>query len=254
MGTENQDDFDTAFDAVVAEMENPAAPPATPPETPPATPPETPPATPPETPEQKAAREQVEAAIKPYEPTEEEKAALAKFKADFPGEYQAVEAQFKAHKQAFNAQVYDAVQNILKQVAPRLASVEQSAVDAENERHFTTVYAAHSDYDAVQPKLKPWIESLPPLDQPGRMAAYMHGDTKAVLALLADYKKANNMTTPTAPVAPAAPAAPVKPKPDGSDLAPVSSRRPVTTPKGEADPTDFDGAFNEEAERLDRAA
>ena len=189
--------------------------------------------------------------MKPYEPTAEEKAALEKFKADFPGEYVAVEAQFKAQKQTFNAQVYEAVQNILKQVAPRLASVEQTAEAGAIERHVTALHAAHADYDAVVPKVAEWIKTLPAYAQVGAQAVFDGGTTQEVIDLVADFKKANNMTTLTPPVPPAPPAPPANPNPDGAELAPVSSRRPVTTPKGQADPNDFDGAFAEAAAEME---
>ncbi|MCR4338521.1 MAG: hypothetical protein NUW01_01395, partial [Gemmatimonadaceae bacterium] len=234
----------------------PETPPATPPETPPATPPETPPATPPkapeppaETPEQKVAREQIEESIKPYEPSDDEKTALAKFKEEFPGEFTAVEARLKSMDRDMNARVYKAVQSVLAQVAPRLATVEQQSDKAALNEHVTKLHAAHSDYDAVIAKVPAWINTLPSYVKAAAQAVYDAGTTEDVIALVNDYKKANNMTTPTPHSAPAVPAA--KPKPDGADLAPVSSRRPVTTPKGEADPNDFDGAFAEEAARLD---
>ena len=249
----------------------PATPPVTPSVTPPADPPadppapETPPVTPPapkpaapaaapvepealkETPEQKVAREAVEASIKPYEPTPEEVAALAQFKKDFPSEAVAVEARLKSVDRDINARVYKAVQSVLEQVAPRLATVEQGTTAAAMERHVTAIHTAHPDFDAVVAKVPAWIETLPAYAQVGAKAVYDSGTTQEVIALVADYKKANPVMTP----APTTPAPPAKPKaPDGADLLPTSSRRPVTTPKGTPDANDFDGAFAEAAAEL----
>jgi hypothetical protein len=249
----------------------PADPPATPPETPPADPPadppvdpETPPVTPPapapaapaaaptppadpeppqETESEKAAREAIEASIKPYEPTPEEKAFEEKMKTDFPGEYATMMAKFKAQKQSFNAKVYQAVQEVLKVVTPRLASVEATTTDTVRRDHFTAVRAAHPDYDAVVAKVPDWIKAQPAYVQPALQRVYNEGNTQDVIAMIADYKKATGAPAPAAPP-PAAPAA--KPKPAGvDDLAPVSSRRVVTSPKGTPDPNDFEGAWKE---------
>lgn len=223
----------------------PAAPPAP---AAPAAPSAPPPEPPKETPEQIAAREAIEASIKPYEPSDDEKAALAKFKVDFPNEYLAVEAQFKAQKQAFNAQVYDAVQTIIKQMAPRIAAVETTATQTEIERHVAALHAAHSDYDEVIVKVPAWIKSQPAYLQPALQQVYDQGSTQDVIAMVADYKKA----TGAQPPAPPTPPAPPKPKPAGvDDLAPVSSRRVVTSPKGTPDPNDYDGAFREAAAALE---
>ena len=283
---EELDEFDKAFGEVVAALEAapttppPETPPATlpitpPPETPPATPPETPPATPPvtpvtppatppvtpvtppatppvtpppEAPDQKAARETFEASIKPYEPTAEEKAALDQFKKDFPNEAVAVESRLKSVDRDINARVYQAVQNILSQIDPRLRSVESTVTTSTREQHFTALHQAHPDYDTVIGKVPAWIKTLPSYAQAGAQAVYDGGTTQEVLALVTDYKKSAGIAPTPPATSPATP--PAKPKPDGADLTPVSSRRPVTTPKGEADPNDFDGAFAEAAAAL----
>jgi hypothetical protein len=174
---------------------------------------------------------------------------MEKFKADFPGEHAAVESRFKAEKQAFNAQVYEAVQSVLKTVAPRLASVEQTTTKAAFDTHFAALHTAHADFDAVVPKVAEWIKTLPSYAQVGAQAVYDGGTTQEVIALVTDFKKATNMT-PTPPAPPALPAPPAPPRPDGADLTPVSSRRPVTTPKGTPDPNDFQGGWDQAVAEL----
>jgi len=295
------DDFDKAFNEVVASMEAipsvdtppvtpPAVPPATPPEppvvppvdipkdTPPAPPadpvivpvvppivpaapaaaaptpppaPTSPPASPPETPEAKTAREAFEKSIAPYVPTAEETAAEEKMKADFPGEYAAMMSKFKMTDHDINARVHTAIVDVMKQVAPRLATVEQTSRDGAFNAHVTALHTAHADFDAVVPKVAEWIKTLPSYAQVGAQAVFNEGTTQEVIALVAEYKKANNMATPIPPAPPPAPPAPpAKPKADGADLTPVSSRRPVTTPKGTPDMNDFDGAWAEAVTQL----
>ncbi len=221
-----------------------AAPPATPVSAPPAAPPAPPPApaAPVETPEQKTAREAFEASIKPYEPSEEEKAALAKMKVDFPGEYVAIEARLKSVDRDINARVYAAVKDVMQQMDGRLTPVEQTVNTTSLESHKAAIHAAHADFDAVVPKVAEWIKTQPAYLQPALQAVYDQGTTEDVIALVSDYKKAAGITaappTPTPKPAPAAPA-------DAADLAPVGTKRAITGPKGAPDKLDYDGAWND---------
>jgi hypothetical protein len=215
----------------------PPAPPAAPAAPAAAAPPADPP---PETAEAKAAREAVEASIKPYEPSEAEVAALAKFKADFPNEYDAVEARLKSVDQTINARVYAAVQDMIKQVAPRLTAVETDTSQNAMERHVTALHTAHPDYDAVIVKVPDWIKTQPAYIQPALQRVYDQGTTQDVIAMVADYKKATGAPAPAAPP----PAAPDKPA-DADDLTPVASKRTITSPKGAVDKSDYEGAWVE---------
>ena len=202
-----------------------------------------PPPVPVETPEAKAAREEFERSIAPYTPTPEEAAALEAFKREFPGEAMAIDARLKAVDRDINARVYKAVQELFKHVDGRMAPVEQTVTTAAIEQHVAALHAAHSDYDAVITKVPAWIKTLPSYAQAGAQAVFDQGTTQEVIALVNDFKKANNMGAAAPAPAPAA-----RPTPTGADdLAPVSSRRAAVTPKGAPDPNDFISAFNEAA-------
>ena len=238
---------------VVPPVEPPVVPPVIPPITPPAEPPVVPPAPvapPAETPEAKTAREAFEASIKPYEPTAEEKVALEKFKADFPNEYQALDARLKSVDRDINARVYAAVQAVTKHYDPRLTSVEQTTATTAIERHFAALHTAHPDYDAVIEKVPAWIKTQPTYLQPALQAVYDSGTTQDVLALVTDFKKATGVAAPVIPpvVSPVVP--PVVKPTDGADLAPVKTVRVTTLPKGTPDPLDFDGAWQEAVKAL----
>ena len=251
--TEAPDDFDAAFAEVAAQAEKATEPPATtaeptptPEPTPAPTPTPEPTRTPEptESPEAKAAREAPEASIPPYEPDETEKAALAQFEKDFPTEYAAMVAKFKAQDREINARVYKAVQAVLQEVRPRLATVESTAQAEAVSRHFNTLRSAHADYDEVITKIPAWIKTLPSYAQVGAQAVYDGGTTEEVLALVTDYKKAVGTTAAPASGG-AAPAGGAAPSSGAADLAPVSSRRSTPTQRGAPDKQDYNGAWEE---------
>ena len=180
--------------------------------------------------------------LKPYEPTAEEKAALVKFKEEFPGEAVAVEAMMKSMDRTVNARVDAAVKAVLERVAPRLAAVETTVTTTEVEKHFATLRAAHSDYDAVVPKIPDWIKTQPSYLQPAMMAVYEGGTTEEVKGLVDQFKQATGAPAPVA-----SSPAPAVPPAGAEDLTPVHSRRVAAVPKGTPDPNDYEGAFAEAA-------
>lgn len=207
-----------------------------------------------ETPETKAARAAFEESIKPYEPTEAEKAALTTFEKEFPNEYAAMQARLKGVDRDINKRVHEALSNAMKEVAPRLAAVEATVVTDSAERHFAALKQAHPDYDAVIVKVPEWIKTLPVYAKAGAQAVYDSGTTQEVLALVSDYKKAAGITAVDAGAGAAAQAAAkavadaaAKAKADADAGLPVSSRRSTAQPAGKKDPNDYDGAFAEVA-------
>lgn len=209
-----------------------------------------------ETAEQKAAREQFEASIKPYEPTAEEVTALAKFKEDFPNEAAAVEARLKSVDRDINARVYQAVQAVLAHVNGRLTPVETGTAQMTRAAHLNALHTAHPDYDVVVAKIPDWIKTQPKLLQPTLQAAYDEGDTQSVLDLVGMYKGATGTVTAgktTAQIAAeqtaldAAAAKKKKADDEAAALAPVGSKRTTTSPRGAPDPTNYDAAFEEAA-------
>lgn len=214
-----------------------------------------------ETPEQIAAREAAEALLTPYEPTAEEKTQTEKFKKDFPDEYAAMQAQFKGVDKDINARVSAAVQGMLQHINGVVAPVAQTSQELARQAHRTAIVTAHSDFDAVSPKLPDWIKTQPSYLQPAMQAVYDGGDAASVIALTADYKKA------TAPAALGKTAAELaaaetarlaaeetarKTAEDAASLLPVKGKRTITSPKGGVDANDFDGAFAEAADAANK--
>jgi hypothetical protein len=200
----------------------------------------------------KAAREALEASIAPYQPDEKERAALAQFEKEFPGEYMGVMAKFKEQDRKVNRQVYDAVQGILKEYTPRLATVEATVTETAVDRHFNTIKAAHADFDATAPKVAAWIKTQPAYLQPAMQAVYDQGAAADVVALFSDYKKATGITVvdPAAEAAAReaaekAAAAKARGAAGAEDLAPVGSRRSTAAARGAPDKNDYAGAWAE---------
>lgn len=198
-----------------------------------------------ETEEQKAAREALEARLKDYEPSEEEKKALAQFQADFPNEYAAMEARFKSVDRNIDQRVYKAVQDVLQMVYKDIAPVVQGYSADSVEKHFTTIRNAHKDYDAVIELVPNWIKTQPAYLQEAMQRVYDEGSTKDVIELVNQFKTATGRvaqpddagTTNSKTSAPA----------DADDLTPVGTKRTAPAPKGAPDPNDYDGAFAEAA-------
>ena len=211
------------------------------------------------------AKAAADAIAAPYEPTAEEKDALEKFKKEFPGEAVAIEARLKAVGKDVDARIFKAMQTMLDHVEQRVAPVEATATETAIQAHVTALHKAHSDYDAVSTKVPDWIKTLPSYAQAGATAVYEQGTTEEVIALVADYKKANGVVADPAKAEAEAKAkaeteakakadAEAKArgaKPSGADdLTPVSSRRTTVLPKGSPDANDFDGAFSEAVKTL----
>ena len=216
-----------------------------------------------ETPEAKAAKAALEESLKPYEFTEQEKAAIEKMKVDFPGEYEAMTAHFKATDRDINARVHKAIQEVLHRVYADITPVVQGYSADAVEKHFTTLRAAHADYDAVVGLIPAWIKTQPAYLQPAMQAAYDEGDTQSVVDLVATFKAATGRTvaaeTPAQLAAKQAAidAAAAKVKAaadDAANLAPVGAKRTNTAPKGAPDKADYDGAFAEAAAAAEAAA
>ena len=201
-----------------------------------------------ETPEQKQAREDFEATLQPYKPSAEEEKALEKYRKDFPEEAVAIDALLKSRDRTVNAQIYQAVQAVLKQVGDVLGPVAANTQEMTRERHFTAIRGAHSDYDAVVGKIPDWIKTQPAYLRPAMQQVYDEGSAQDVIELVAGYKASVKPAVAAAPDLKPAPAA--KPS-DAADLEPVGGRRTAPGLRGTPDPNDFDGAFNEAAKALE---
>lgn len=199
------------------------------------------------------------ARVAPYVPNEAEAAAMVKFEKDFPQEYAAMQTRLKQERQAMSAEIYNVVQAGLAQIDKRIKPIEESVAAQTPLVHATAVEqavnaitAAHKDYEAIHPQLKPWIDKLPAYKRAAVQAVYVSGSAQDVIDMITDFKKDTGLVEAT-PVVGTVVEQP-KPKPKGASKeeieagAPVGSRR--TAPKsggGEPDKNDFDGAFEEAA-------
>jgi hypothetical protein len=95
------------------------------------------------------------------------------------------------------------------EVAQMLAPIQQKAVEAATTDHFTTIYKAHPNMDAMleSKELESWITSQPAFAQAGIRHALDKGTASQVVEVFDSFVKATGKTAaPPPPGAPAAPA------------------------------------------------
>ena len=169
--------------------------------------------------------------------SKEEIEAEEQFKKDWP-EHAAREDRLKRELEALKDNFTKTLEMLQGQISPLAQTVQMTA----QERHLQTITTAHPDALDIVPKVEEWIGTQPKIYQ-GEMKRIIEGGTAAeVVELLSLYKGA------TAP-----PEQPVKAAPDPTKEArlkrmesPATARTSVTA---EADPDDFDSAFEAEAKK-----
>ena len=169
--------------------------------------------------------------------SKEEIEAEEQFKKDWP-EHAAREDRLKRELEALKDNFTKTLEMLQGQISPLAQTVQMTA----QERHLQTITTAHPDALDIVPKVEEWIGTQPKIYQ-GEMKRIIDGGTAAeVVELLSLYKGA------TAP-----PEQPAKAKPDPAKEArlkrmesPTTARTAVTA---EADPDDFDSAFEAEAKK-----
>ena len=169
--------------------------------------------------------------------SKEEIEAEEQFKKDWP-EHAAREDRLKRELEALKTTFTETLEAIQGQISPLAQTVQMTA----QERHLQTITTAHPDALDIVPKVEEWIGTQPKIYQ-GEMKRIIDGGTAAeVVELLSLYKGA------TAP-----PEQPAKAKTDPAKEArlkrmesPTTARTAVTA---EADPDDFDSAFEAEAKK-----
>ena len=169
--------------------------------------------------------------------SKEEIEAEEQFKKDWP-EHAAREERLKRELEALKNSFAETLESIQGQINPLAQTVQMTA----QERHLQTITTAHPDALDIVPKVEEWIGTQPKIYQ-GEMKRIIEGGSAAeVVELLNLYKGA------TAP-----PEQPAKAKPDPAKEArlkrmesPTTARTAVTA---EADPDDFDSAFEAEAKK-----
>lgn len=169
--------------------------------------------------------------------SKEEVEAEEQFKKDWP-EHAAREERLKRELEALKTTFTETLEALQGQISPLAQTVQMTA----QERHLQTITTAHPDALDIVPKVEEWIGTQPKIYQ-GEMKRIIEGGTAAeVVELLNLYKGA------TAP-----PEQPAKAKTDPAKEArlkrmesPTTARTAVTA---EADPDDFDSAFEAEAKK-----
>ena len=169
--------------------------------------------------------------------SKEEVEAEEQFKKDWP-EHAAREERLKRELEALKTTFTETLEALQGQISPLAQTVQMTA----QERHLQTITTAHPDALDIVPKVEEWIGTQPKIYQ-GEMKRIIEGGSAAeVVELLSLYKGA------TAP-----PEQPAKAKPDPAKEArlkrmesPTTARTAVTA---EADPDDFDSAFEAEAKK-----
>lgn len=183
---------------------------------------------------------------KPYEPSAEEKAALEKFKIDFPNEYVAVEARLKGVDREIQRQVHAAVQATMEHVGKVVTPLSEGFAEVEAERHATAVRVAHPDTDEVVPLVDAWIKTQPSYLQDAYKKVYDNGSTKEVIDLFTRFKTETGYKATKPAPKPAPKSGPTQEEIDSG--APVGGRRAAPNPKGGTpDMENYDGAFAEAA-------
>lgn len=169
--------------------------------------------------------------------SKEEVEAEEQFKKDWP-EHAAREERLKRELEALKTTFTETLEALQGQISPLAQTVQMTA----QERHLQTITTAHPDALDIVPKVEEWIGTQPKIYQ-GEMKRIIEGGSAAeVVELLNLYKGA------TAP-----PEQPAKAKTDPAKEArlkrmesPTTARTAVTA---EADPDDFDSAFEAEAKK-----
>ena len=178
----------------------------------------------------------------------EDKAAVAKFKEEWPSEYAAITRMYQAEVRAHVANEQNKLIGQLQQVlAPLFEKIGQVEVNGRT----GGIRAVHADYDQVLPEVKQWISQQPTFLQAGYTAALETVSVQDASAVVAAYKqaKAPSGAAPATPASTATQESKPAPKPAvpaaavaATAAVPASQR---TKQSQATDPLDFQAAFAE---------
>ena len=178
----------------------------------------------------------------------EDKAAVAKFKEEWPTEHAAIQRMYQAELRAHVANEQNKLivqlQGVLAPLFEKLGQVEVNGRDG-------AIRSVHADYDQILPEVEQWIGQQPTFLQAGYMAALKEGTAQDATAVLAAYKqaKAPSGAAPATPASTATQASTPAPKPAvpaaavaATAAVPASQR---TKQSQATDPLNFEAAFAE---------
>jgi hypothetical protein len=231
--------------------------------TPPETPPEVTPPAPPPAPQDDDARlarfaKALKEEIVPQQPvpqpqpepepelySPDERKALEGYLKEWPDVAKAEALMRRAEYRQF-------AQYIEQSVIARLTPIVQTVQTLSERTQLTDLRQEVTDYDDVRDKVVEWVDKQPAYLKPAYMHVVQQGTVGEVRDLIERYRRDSGATAPVASAAPPA-AAPAQKGPApavkqaAAALAPVSSKRSGVA---QAEPTDFDSAFEAFASKV----
>ena len=180
--------------------------------------------------------------------SDEDKAAVAKFKEEWPTEHAAIQRMYQAE---LRAHVANEQNKLIVQLQHVLAPLFEKVGQVEVNGRIGGIRSAHADYDQILPEVKQWIGQQPTFLQSGYLAALENGSVQDASAVLAAYKqaKAPSGAAPATPASTATQASTPAPKPAvpaaavaATAAVPASQR---TQQSKANDPLNFEAAFAE---------
>ena len=143
--------------------------------------------------------------------TAEQKAELKEYEQEFDlvskmeglkyeAAFKKLYTDFAAWKDELQKSVLAQIDEKVKPTETFVAETQQAREEAEKVFHFDSIRQAHPDFEKYRDEgaILKWIESKPAYLKAGMKEAYEHGTTADVIALIADFKTENNITTPGA--------------------------------------------------------
>lgn len=169
--------------------------------------------------------------------------ALADFKKEWPTQEIAVNAILGKALKAQETALITKFEGKLAAIEARISPLAETLQSSAAEKHITTITAAHPDAQTIMPEIEAWIAKQPDYLQAAYNNVLDNGSTAQVVKFLTDYKGATGKPAPAAP------------KVDEARLRRMETPTTVrTSVSEEADPQDFDSAFDMEAKKLKLAS
>lgn len=146
-----------------------------------------------------------------------------------------------------------AMQRMLDHIYGDIQPIAASTKEVQEQLHFDSITTAHPDFDDINPKIKPWIDTQPAYLQKALDQVYTGGTAEEVIDLVQRFKDAEGIVTPKADdstssdTTPTTPAAKPVVKPDAASVAaltPVDSQRSQVQQKG-VDQNDYGAGWDE---------
>lgn len=178
--------------------------------------------------------------------TAEEVTELDGLKTEWKDIARLFELKFKENSGLAQTAQGEAMKAMLEHIYADIQPIALSQKELQETQHFSDINAAHKDFEAVHPKLLPWIETQPGYLQKALKEVYTGGTAGEVIDLVQRYKDASGIVSPKADDVTPAPTT-KKSEPDPKKvaaLAPVDSQRSQVQDKG-IDKNNFEAGWDE---------